>query len=125
MVVPGLPIGRFLARRTVTGCDSTRWFGHPVLEGAHRVERDRESTMSTARFGRGHKAMALVPLAVLSAAWTASIAGVGGVTVVSADASPETTLPDGSSVPTEAIEAPASVSAGGGVSGGIAPGLRG
>jgi membrane-bound lytic murein transglycosylase B len=81
--------------------------------------------MSTARFGRGHKAMAIVPLAVLSAAWTASIAGVGGVTAVSADASPETTLPDGSSVPSAAIEAPASVSAGSGLNGGIAPGLRG
>ncbi|GAA4362231.1 lytic transglycosylase domain-containing protein [Nocardioides caricicola] len=81
--------------------------------------------MSTARFGRGHKAMAIVPLAVLSAAWTASIAGVGGVTAVSADASPDTTLPDGSSVPTAAIEAPASVSGGSGLDGGVAPGLRG
>ncbi|WP_243056294.1 lytic murein transglycosylase [Nocardioides sp. SR21] len=81
--------------------------------------------MSTARFGRGHKAMAIVPLAVLSAAWTASIAGIGGITAVSADASPETTLPDGSSVPTAAIEAPASVSGGGDLNGGIAPGLRG
>ena len=31
--------------------------------------------MSTARFGRGQKAMALIPLALLSAAWTASLAG--------------------------------------------------
>jgi membrane-bound lytic murein transglycosylase B len=77
--------------------------------------------MSTARFGRGHKAMALVPLALLSAAWTASIAGVGAVSTASADVTPETTLPDGSTVPTEAIRAPASVSA----AGGLAPGVEG
>jgi membrane-bound lytic murein transglycosylase B len=76
--------------------------------------------MSTARFGRGHKAMALVPLAVLSAAWTASIAGVGASTA-SASAEPETQLPDGSSVPTQAIKAPASVSP----AGGVAPGVHG
>jgi membrane-bound lytic murein transglycosylase B len=77
--------------------------------------------MSTARFGRGHKAMALVPLALLSAAWTASIAGVSAVSTASADVTPETTLPDGSTVPTEAIRAPASVSA----AGGLAPGVKG
>jgi membrane-bound lytic murein transglycosylase B len=76
--------------------------------------------MSNARFGRGQKAMALVPLAVLSAAWTASIAGVGATTA-SASAEPETRLPDGTSVPTQAIEAPASVSG----AGGVAPGVHG
>jgi membrane-bound lytic murein transglycosylase B len=76
--------------------------------------------MSTARFGRGQKAMALVPLALLSAAWTASLAGVG-VSTASADTTPNTTLPDGSSVPTQAIKAPASVSA----AGGVAPGVHG
>ncbi len=76
--------------------------------------------MSTARFGRGQKAMALVPLAVLSAAWTASIAGVGPSTA-SAETQPETRLPDGSTVPTQAIEAPASVS----TAGGTAPGVHG
>ncbi len=81
--------------------------------------------MSTARFGRGHKAMALVPLALLSAAWTASIAGAGATSAVSAETRPDTTLPDGSSVPTEAIEAPASVSSAGGLNDGLAPGLRG
>src|SRR3954453_17923910 len=77
--------------------------------------------MSTSRFGRGHKAMALVPLALLSAAWTASIAGVGAVSTASADVNPPTTLPDGSSVPTQAIKAPASISA----AGGVAPGVQG
>jgi membrane-bound lytic murein transglycosylase B len=76
--------------------------------------------MSTARFGRGQKAMALVPLAVLSAAWTASIAGVGASTA-SADTQPETRLPDGTTVPTQAIQAPASVS----TAGGVAPGVHG
>jgi membrane-bound lytic murein transglycosylase B len=76
--------------------------------------------MSTGRFGRGQKAMALVPLALLSAAWTASLAGVG-VSTASADTTPNTTLPDGTSVPTQAIKAPASVSA----AGGVAPGVHG
>ncbi|GAW48845.1 secreted protein [Nocardioides sp. PD653] len=64
--------------------------------------------------------MALVPLALLSAAWTASLAGVG-VSTASADTAPDTTLPDGTSVPTQAIKAPASVS----VAGGVAPGVHG
>ena len=59
------------------------------------------------------KATALVPLALLSGAWTASIAvtGNGGAT--------DGTLPDGTSVPEKAIEAPASVSN----PGEIAPGV--
>ena len=62
--------------------------------------------MST--FGRLHRATALVPLAVLSIAWTASLAGVG-VGTASADADGPRTLPDGTALPTAAIEAPASV----------------
>ncbi|ABL80040.1 secreted protein [Nocardioides sp. JS614] len=77
-------------------------------------------TRST-RFGRGQKVMALVPLALLSAAWTASIAGVGASTATASAESESTALPDGSTVPTEAIKAPASVS----TSGGLAPGVRG
>ena len=76
--------------------------------------------MTTSRFGRIQKTTALVPLALLSAAWTASIAGVGASTA-SADESAATTLPDGTSVPTEAIKAPASVS----VPGVVAPGISG
>ncbi|QIX28148.1 lytic transglycosylase domain-containing protein [Nocardioides sp. JQ2195] len=53
--------------------------------------------------------MALVPLALLSTAWTASLVGVGGGTVASA-ADSEGRLPDGTAVPTEAIEDPASFS---------------
>ena len=66
--------------------------------------------MGEARFGRLQKAATLVPLAVLSAAWTASLVGVGlaGSSATSADGGG--TLPDGSTVPAEAIEAPASLS---------------
>jgi membrane-bound lytic murein transglycosylase B len=76
--------------------------------------------MSAQRFGRLQKASALVPLALLSAAWTASLAGVG-VTSASAGEEPGRTLPDGTAIPTEAIEAPASVSA----PGVVAPGIEG
>ena len=62
--------------------------------------------MAASRFQR---ATALVPLALLSTAVTATLAGVGPTSAV-ADEDPSTSLPDGSSVPTEAIEAPASLS---------------
>src|SRR5687768_7709480 len=75
--------------------------------------------MSKSRFGRVQKATAFVPLALLSIAWTASLAGVG-VTPASAERNLSTTsLPDGTTVPTEAIQAPASVSAPGRVAPGI------
>jgi membrane-bound lytic murein transglycosylase B len=77
--------------------------------------------MSKPRFGRVQKATAFVPLALLSIAWTASLAGAG-VTTASAEQNLSTTsLPDGTSVPNEAIEAPASVSA----PGRVAPGITG
>lgn len=75
--------------------------------------------MSAQRFGRMQKATALVPLVLLSAAWTASLAGVGATTAVASQT--PGTLPDGTSVPTQAIDAPASVS----VPGAIAPGVTG
>jgi membrane-bound lytic murein transglycosylase B len=78
------------------------------------------STRSPARFGRSHKIMALIPLTVLSVAWTASIATTGAGTAL-ADSSSDQKLPDGTSLPTEAIDAPASVSA----AGGVAPGITG
>ena len=64
--------------------------------------------MTAARFGSMQKAMALVPLAVLSAAWTANLAGVslGSATAAAAGSA----LPDGTTIPAQAIEAPASVS---------------
>ncbi|MGC4110992.1 MAG: lytic murein transglycosylase [Nocardioides sp.] len=60
------------------------------------------------RFGRAQKAMALLPLAVLSAAWTA------GLATASSNASPASgsnTLPDGTRLPTQAVHAPASLTA--------------
>src|SRR5919107_2900911 len=71
--------------------------------------RGSERAMSEARFGRLQKAATLVPLALLSAAWSISIVSVDltGSTATSADGGG--TLPDGSTVPEEAIEAPASL----------------
>jgi membrane-bound lytic murein transglycosylase B len=68
--------------------------------------------MTAPRFGRFQKATALLPLALLSTAVTASLVGVGPTTTsaVAGQQAP-TTLPDGTSVPDAAIEAPASVSA--------------
>ena len=63
--------------------------------------------MTSRPLTRRSKAVALVPLALLSGVWTASLVSS------SADASSASdkvgTLPDGTSVPTDAIEAPASV----------------
>jgi membrane-bound lytic murein transglycosylase B len=73
--------------------------------------------MSATRFGRLHKATAIVPMAVLSAAWTANLAGLGPTVAVADDGG--TTLPDGTDVPTQAIKAPASVS----MPGVVAPGV--
>ena len=67
--------------------------------------------MSAKRFSRLHKATALVPMALLSAAWTANLLGVNAP-LASAGVRPDPTLPDGTSVPAQAIEAPASVSDG-------------
>ena len=62
------------------------------------------------------RATALVPLALLSGAWTASLAATS---TASASTDGGARLPDGSSLPAEAVEAPASVS----VPGVIAPGV--
>lgn len=63
---------------------------------------------------RKHKAATLVPLAVMSGLWTASLAT--GAATAAKDAEPQAVLP---SVPTEAIEEPANVS----TDGVIAPGI--
>ncbi len=62
------------------------------------------------------KATALVPLALLSGAWTMSLAATSTASAATGD-SPQ--LPDGTSLPADAVEAPASVS----VPGVIAPGV--
>jgi hypothetical protein len=69
--------------------------------------------MPAKRTGRIQKATTIVPLALLSAAWTASLTSGGPVStsVAATTSSPEGTLPGGASVPSQAIEAPASISA--------------
>lgn len=64
--------------------------------------------------GRTSKAVTLVPLALISAAWTASLAGVDSATAKDDQVTP---LPGGAAVPSEAIKAPASVP----IPGAIAP----
>ncbi|MDH2414260.1 lytic transglycosylase domain-containing protein [Nocardioides sp. CER19] len=65
--------------------------------------------MSVTRQSRWKKAAALVPLALLSAAWTVSISTTGAPEASAGDKHP--TLPDGSTVPGGALQVPASVSA--------------
>ncbi len=63
--------------------------------------------MADARFGRVQKASALIPLAVLSVAWTASLATAGS----GSGSSGGDTLPDGTRVPAHAVRVPASLTA--------------
>ncbi|RJS46753.1 lytic transglycosylase domain-containing protein [Nocardioides cavernaquae] len=84
---------------------------------AGRRVKAQDARTSSPRFGNAQKATALVPLAFLSAAWTANLVGVGGA--LSAEDSP---LPDGSMVPIEALEDPATYSVSGNAGLGIAEG---
>jgi membrane-bound lytic murein transglycosylase B len=63
--------------------------------------------MTSRPLTRRSKAVALVPLALLSGVWTASL--VSSSATASSASDKVGTLPDGTSVPTDAIEAPASV----------------
>lgn len=72
----------------------------------------------TAKLGRAQKASALLPLAVLSVAWTAGLATAGSDASASASSH---TLPDGTQVPLEAVQAPASLTP----PGTLTPGVRG
>jgi hypothetical protein len=85
------------------------------------VRLGESSEMSANRFGRLHKATALVPMALLSAAWTANLLGVTTPTATAGER-PDPALPDGSSVPAQAIQAPASVSDGNLVAPGVGGG---
>ncbi len=62
-----------------------------------------------APFGRADLGWALVPLTVLSLAWTIAVVGLGDGSAV-ADRRLEGVLPDGSRVPAAAVRVPASVS---------------
>ncbi|QYJ03778.1 lytic murein transglycosylase [Nocardioides panacisoli] len=66
--------------------------------------------MSRMRQGYLLRGVAILIAAVFSGAWTFSVAGMGGLPAVSAAEEPTPDLPDGSSVPSEAIDAPASLS---------------
>jgi membrane-bound lytic murein transglycosylase B len=66
---------------------------------------------------RRSKVATLVPLALISAAWTASLAGIDPAATAARPVSHN--LPDGTTVPSQAIQAPASVP----VPGSIAPGV--
>jgi membrane-bound lytic murein transglycosylase B len=68
---------------------------------------------------RWQKATALVPLALLSGAWTTSLTVTSSASAESAAAQGSGKLPDGTSIPDQAIKAPASVSN----AGEIAPGV--
>src|SRR4051812_31204345 len=72
--------------------------------------------MTIKRMTTWQKATALVPLALLSGAWTASLA-VSSATA--ADSSDTQTLPDGTTMPTETVKEPANITA----PGEIAPGV--
>src|SRR6476660_8278228 len=61
----------------------------------------------THRLSARQKSMVLLPLALLSGAWTASLVS-SSAAASSADAQ-HSSLPDGTKVPAKAIEAPASV----------------
>jgi membrane-bound lytic murein transglycosylase B len=68
--------------------------------------------MTATRQARLKKAAALVPLALLSAAWTVSISTTGAPQASAGDTRPA--LPDGTRIPSEALQVPASVTAPGG-----------
>jgi hypothetical protein len=68
------------------------------------------------RFGRAQKASALLPLALLSAAWTAGLATTGSDASAAADPH---SLPDGTRLPAKAVHAPATVTPPRGLSRGV------
>ncbi|MBM9461091.1 lytic transglycosylase domain-containing protein [Nocardioides sp. zg-536] len=66
--------------------------------------------MSRKRLGRLQRVATIIPLALLSAAWTVSVAGIGSVAAPSAAQEGPGRVTDGTSVPEESIEDPASIS---------------
>ncbi|GAA1504529.1 lytic transglycosylase domain-containing protein [Nocardioides humi] len=66
--------------------------------------------MSRKRLGRLQRVATIIPLALLSAAWTASVAGIGGIGSPVQAAETPGQVTDGTSVPEESIEDPASLS---------------
>jgi membrane-bound lytic murein transglycosylase B len=77
--------------------------------------------VSHKRLSTWQKATALVPLALLSGAWTTSLAVTSSA---SANTKESTTLPDGTTVPNQALDAPASMSQPGSIAPGVPAGAR-
>lgn len=76
--------------------------------------------MSRKRLGRAQRAATIVPLALLCGAWTYTVAGIGGAPspILAAEQGQAAgTLTDGTSVPTDPIDDPASLSNPGSVEG--------
>lgn len=76
--------------------------------------------MSRKRLGRAQRAATIVPLALLCGAWTYTVAGIGGPSspLLASEQSQEAgTLADGTSVPSDPIDDPASLSSPGSVEG--------
>ncbi|TYL54810.1 hypothetical protein FXB39_04135 [Nocardioides sp. BGMRC 2183] len=75
--------------------------------------------MPRKRLGRVQRVATIVPLALLSTAWTASVAGIGGPSgpMLAAENAAPGSLADGTSVPEESFEDPASMSNPGSVEG--------
>lgn len=74
------------------------------------VARGESQDMSRKRLGRLQRVATIIPLALLSAAWTASVAGIGGVGSPVQAAETPGQVTDGTSVPEESIDDPASLS---------------
>lgn len=66
--------------------------------------------MTRKRLGKLQRAATIIPLALLSAAWTAGVAGIGGPASPVAASEGPGQVTDGTSVPTDSIEDPASLS---------------
>ncbi len=77
--------------------------------------------MSAKRLKTWQKATALVPLALLSGAWTTSLTVTTSATAVTQEGDAPR-LPDGTTIPNEAIEAPASLSNPGEIAAGVPKG---
>lgn len=73
--------------------------------------------MSRKRLGQLQRVATIIPIAMLSAIWTASVANVGGLSTPIAAAETPGAVTDGTSVPEESIEDPASLSDAGAIEG--------
>lgn len=78
--------------------------------------------MPVASITRKSKALIVVPVALLSGAWTVNLMSYATAGAAGAATGHNHKLPDGTSVPTQAIKAPATVNVPGQIAPGVAPG---